>query len=139
VGATSQKGLACWISRPKWRLRKTVRNITARSAEWDLPLEGYEIHLGVSQGPDCIPSDDHPGRPPDGAISPDGKVSGTYLHGLFGADAYRARAAGRALAFAEVADDFREDVDAALDEIAAELDRLVGFERMMQASGVIGR
>ena len=34
---------------------------------------------------------------------------------------------------------FRADVDAALDEIAAELDRLVGIERLMSISAVIGR
>ena len=46
-----------------------------------LPLSGYEIHLGRTIGPDC----DRPfalfGNTPDGAVSADGRVIGTYLHG----------------------------------------------------------
>lgn len=117
---------------------KTVRNIKARSAEHDVDLSGYEIHLGVSHGPDCArPMTILDGRP-DGAISPDGKVSGTYLHGLFDSDAYRAKLlAGFGIRGGTT--NYRADVDAALDEIAAELDRLVGFERLMRTSAPMRR
>ncbi len=117
---------------------KTVRNIKARSAEHDVDLSGYEIHLGVSHGPDSTrPMTFLDGRP-DGAISPDGKVSGTYLHGLFDSDAYRAKLlAGFGIRGGTT--NFRADVDAALDDIAAELDRLVRFERLMQTSALMRR
>jgi adenosylcobyric acid synthase len=56
----------------------------------DVALRGYEMHIGTTQGPDCA-------RPfaflatgaPEGAISPDGKVMGTYIHGLFADDRQR--------------------------------------------------
>jgi adenosylcobyric acid synthase len=54
----------------------------------DLPVEGYEIHRGESEG-DATPLLTLDGRP-DGAISPDGRVAGSYLHGLFHNDALRA-------------------------------------------------
>ncbi len=101
---------------------KTVRTPLARSVRFDTPLEGYEIHLGRTTGPDCA-------RPvaiiddvPDGATSADGRVFGTYLHGLFGADAFRGLflqsigASGSALRY-------HDDVEHALDEIAADLER----------------
>ncbi len=49
----------------------------------DAPVEGYEIHMGVSHG-DALaqPAFTIDGRP-EGALSPDGQVLGTYLHGLF--------------------------------------------------------
>jgi adenosylcobyric acid synthase len=103
---------------------KTVRNSEAWSTEHDVPLAGYQIHLGVTQGADCErPSAIIDGEP-DGAVSPDGRVMGTYLHGLFGSDAYR----GRLLASFGLSGertDYRKSVDTALDEVAAELETVL--------------
>ena len=70
---------------------KTVRNVTARSVAFDVPLDGYEIHLGRTTGPDCLRPSAIINGVEDGATSADGKVFGTYLHGLFGADAFRGK------------------------------------------------
>ncbi len=65
---------------------KLVKGIHTATSE---PIEGYEIHLGRSEGPDCArPVVIVEGRS-DGAISPDGKIQGTYVHGLFTGDAFR--------------------------------------------------
>ncbi|RMG93586.1 MAG: cobyric acid synthase [Candidatus Dadabacteria bacterium] len=59
------------------------------------PLQGYEIHMGRTRlGPEARPLLDlrrRGGDPwhPDGAVSPDGRVFGTYLHGLFDNDGFR--------------------------------------------------
>lgn len=46
-------------------------------------ISGYEIHAGLSQGPDLQrPLVELPDRH-DGVISADGQIAGTYLHGLF--------------------------------------------------------
>jgi adenosylcobyric acid synthase len=52
-------------------------------------VRGYEIHLGQSDGPDRD-------RPmftveglPEGAVRADGRVMGSYLHGMFTEDAFR--------------------------------------------------
>ncbi|MGH9035490.1 MAG: cobyric acid synthase [Acidimicrobiia bacterium] len=63
-------------------------------------MAGYQIHHGrtVGAGP-WIELDDHWGTEADGARSPDGRVLGTTLHGLFDPDGFRsaflAEVAGR--------------------------------------------
>ncbi|RWK53686.1 cobyric acid synthase [Mesorhizobium sp.] len=100
---------------------KTVRNVNARSVQFDLPLEGYEIHLGRTTGPDTQRASAVINGANDGAVSADGKVSGTYLHGLFSADAFRAKFLEN-LGVKGGGIDYRAEVERALDEIAAELE-----------------
>ncbi len=100
---------------------KTVRNSSARSVPFDLPLEGYEIHLGRTTGPDTVRPSTVINGADDGAISADGKVVGTDLHGLFSADAFRARYL-ESLGVAGGGIDYRAEVEKALDDVAAELE-----------------
>lgn len=100
---------------------KTVRNVSARSPQFDLPLEGYEIHLGRTTGPDTLRPSAVINGAADGAVSVDGKVSGTYLHGLFSADAFRAKFLEN-LGVKGGGIDYRAEVERALDEVAAELE-----------------
>ncbi|WP_376704119.1 cobyric acid synthase [Mesorhizobium sp. ISC25] len=100
---------------------KTVRNVSARSVQFDLPLEGYEIHLGRTTGPDTLRPSAVINGIDDGAISADGKVLGTYMHGLFSADAFRAKFL-ESLGVKSGGIDYRAEVERALDEIAAELE-----------------
>ncbi|MFC5743877.1 cobyric acid synthase [Dyella tabacisoli] len=63
---------------------KQLHQVHGRLAFADACVRGYEIHCGVSNGPalampSCVLAD---GRQ-DGALSADGCVLGSYLHGLF--------------------------------------------------------
>lgn len=103
---------------------KTVRNSRAWSREYDVALEGYEIHLGKTTGADCSRAPVEIDGRPDGAMSPDGRVMGTYLHGLFGSDAYRS-ALLKSFGIEGGGGNYRRSVDAALDEIALELETVL--------------
>jgi adenosylcobyric acid synthase len=63
---------------------KQLRNVDGTLQIDATPISGYEIHAGVSQGPalqrPSVLLDD--GRC-DGALSADGQIIGTYLHGIF--------------------------------------------------------
>ncbi|RVD14316.1 cobyric acid synthase CobQ, partial [Mesorhizobium sp. M4B.F.Ca.ET.017.02.2.1] len=120
-GATEAEGLGLLDIETLMEPEKTVRNVSARSVQFDLPLEGYEIHLGRTVGPDLARPSAIINGIDDGAISADGKVVGTYLHGLFSADAFRARFL-ESLGVKGGGIDYRADVERALDEVAAELE-----------------
>ncbi len=57
-------------------------------------MQGYEIHMGrttATRGAldPLLRLDGDEGLHDDGAVSLDGRVAGTYLHGLFANDAFR--------------------------------------------------
>ncbi|RKE84714.1 cobyric acid synthase [Rhizobium sp. AG855] len=100
---------------------KTVRNSRAHCLDYDVPLSGYEIHLGVTDGPDRARAPVVIDGRADGAGSPDGRIKGTYLHGLFSSDAYR-RGLLQSFGISGGGGDYRAVVDSALDDVAAELE-----------------
>jgi len=56
-----------------------------------VPFSGYEMHMGMTTGPDCARFFSRLSNGAcDGAMSADGRVIGTYIHGLFGDDRQRA-------------------------------------------------
>jgi len=69
---------------------KRVERIAGRHVATGQPVDGYEIHLGRTKGPDCARPFLEVAGLPEGAASPDGRVAGTYVHGLFASDAFRA-------------------------------------------------
>ena len=116
---------------------KTVRNSSAVLAEDNTPLEGYEIHLGVTTGPDCArPLVLIDGRP-DGAVSADGSVRGCYLHGLFSSDPYRSRLIEN-LGGASSGASHRVQVEAALDELAGHIETHLDVDALLEKAAEIG-
>jgi len=68
---------------------KTTARFIGRESRSGLPVSGYEIHLGRTEGADrSRPWLERDGIG-EGAISADGLVRGSYVHGLFGDDAFR--------------------------------------------------
>ena len=112
--------------------RKTLRESTGVSVVDGAPFHGYEIHVGRTEGPDgerpLLRFSD--GRP-DGAVSPDGRVRGAYVHGLFGDDAQRRAWLG--WIGADVSGlAYEREVEATLDALAAHLERHVPVERLLE-------
>ncbi|MEL6818409.1 MAG: cobyric acid synthase [Pseudomonadota bacterium] len=112
---------------------KTVRNTRATSVDGNHPLTGYEIHLGQTSGSDCdrpvIKVDDRF----DGASSVDGRVFGTYLHGLFESGAYR-QAFLKRLGVLSTGVDHQQNIEQALDELAAAMEQVLDIDAMLDAA-----
>ncbi len=113
---------------------KTTEPVSGRHVGSGEAVTGYEIHVGSTAGPDCArPVVDLGGRV-DGATSPDGLVAGTYVHGLFSADAFRRAFLADAGIAASLA--YETSVDAALDGLADHLERHVAIDRLLEIAGL---
>jgi adenosylcobyric acid synthase len=107
--------------------QKTLTRVSALHAATGQPIDAYEIHIGHTEGPDRA----HPfailNGAPEGAVSPDGRVHGSYLHGLFASDAFRKAFLARL--DVPVADQpYRIRVESALDALADHIDAHLDVE-----------
>ncbi|PWR20094.1 cobyric acid synthase CobQ [Zavarzinia compransoris] len=114
---------------------KRLAEVTGRSLDDGIAFTGYEMHMGRTAGPDTaralVKLAD--GRR-DGAISADGLVRGTYVHGLFTGNDQRAawleRLGSRAEGF-----DHHARIEAALDGLADHLEAHLALDRMLGFAG----
>ena len=86
-----------------------------------LPLSGYHMHMGETSGPDTARPFAQLEGAPEGAVSANGRVMGTYLHGLFSADAFRRKFLENLAISTDPLLDFDAEIDNALDALAAHL------------------
>ncbi|AJA11531.1 Cobyric acid synthase [Sphingopyxis fribergensis] len=96
-------------------------------------IEGYEMHMGETVGPGIAsPFAILADGAQDGAV--EGHVIGSYLHGLFASPDMR-RALLARIGLAGSGRDYAADVDAALDEIAAELSAHADIDGLLRLAG----
>lgn len=119
---------------------KQLHNVKGLTVAEGATVTGYEIHNGVSTGPALsAPLFDIEGRP-EGAISEDGQIIGSYLHGLFDhPEACRALLTRLGLKDAEHVDyqAHRErELDRLADMLEAHIDMEAVLALLMPASGV---
>ena len=109
---------------------KRLEAVHGTTAE-GVPFSGYEMHMGVTDGPDrARPFGRLADGTTEGAISADGRVIGSYIHGLFADD--RQRAAWLARFGAGTANVAYDDlVESTLDGLAAHLAAHLDLDRML--------
>lgn len=114
---------------------KTLRRFSSRTED-GIAIDGYEMHMGATTGPDTE-------RPmfmldgnAEGATSGDGRILGCYVHGLFTSDEYRARFLSA----------FRDEhvnsraydrmVEETLDELADHVEKNLDVEALAKIAGL---
>ena len=98
------------------------------------PFSGYEMHMGETVGTDCARAFAQlTDGANDGAMSPDGRVIGTYVHGLFTDDRQRGAWMARFAAGAPQTA-YNASVDAILDRLAEHLEAHVDIDRLLTVS-----
>ena len=128
--AASVDGLGLLDVETRLTAEKRLVAVTGTTADGG-PFAGYEMHMGATEGPDrARPFAQLADATPEGAVSADGRVSGTYIHGLFADD--RQRGAGwRGSAPRRGGFDYEAGVDATLDGLAAHLEKHVDLDRLI--------
>ena len=112
---------------------KIVRPVAGACASSGCEISGYEIHVGDTAGPDCENPMLTIESRAEGAVSPNGRIAGTYVHGCFSSDSYRrhyllqlqARPSGL---------EYDRQVDAALDELAADLELALDVDSLLSSA-----
>lgn len=110
---------------------KLLTEVNGTELSSGVPFKGYEMHIGRTNGPDCdrrlLALNDGRG---EGASSPDGRVSGCYVHGLFADDCQRAHWLS-ALGGMPSELNYERDVDATLDALARHLAEHIDCDRLL--------
>lgn len=117
--------------------KKHLTRVSAAHPSTGTTLEGYEIHIGETSGPDCANAWLRVAGQPHGAASRDGQVRGGYLHGLFTSDAFRA-AFLDGLGGQGATLDYGAEVEATLDALADHMGAHMDLKALAGLMGQVG-
>ena len=118
--------------------QKSLTRVSAVYAETKQPIEAYEIHIGRTEGPDRARPFARIDGAAEGAISTDGRVQGSYLHGLFTSDDFR-RAYLARLGVAASNESYSVKIEDALDALAEHIEKHLDVEGIACPSALRAR
>jgi adenosylcobyric acid synthase len=104
---------------------KRLTRVAATCVATGADMQGYEIHIGRTEGADRARPFAHVDGAPEGAVSADGRIVGSYLHGIFAGDGFRRAflqgfgVAGGGLSYGAVVE---QTLDALADHMETHLD-----------------
>jgi adenosylcobyric acid synthase len=111
---------------------KTLRDVKGVDLATGQSVRGYEMHVGATTGPGAI-------RPMlrlrdgvTGAVSPNGRVAGCYLHGLFAGDAFRRAFIAGLGGTGDAGLAYETRIETTLDALAAHLERHVDIAALLE-------
>ena len=132
--AGSTEGLGLLNVNTEMLPEKTLKKVTAIHRDSKLAVNGYEIHLGRTTGEDCDRPFSYLDKEPEGACSKDGRISGSYLHGLFCSDDFR-RAFLESLGALPSSDlKYEKSLDDVLDELANHIEDQLDVDALLKVA-----
>ncbi len=109
---------------------KTLTLVTGTHVASGKPIRGYEIHLGETSGADCRRPFAQLTGGADGAVSPNRRIAGTYLHGCFASDAFRTCFL-EAIGAKSLVSNYENEIDATLDALAEHVSKAVSLTALL--------
>jgi adenosylcobyric acid synthase len=110
--------------------QKTVTRVAASHAATGERIEAYEIHIGLTEGQDRTRPFAILDGAPEGAVSADGRVHGSYMHGLFASDRFR-RAFLAQMDIPAADQHYRARVDDALDALSDHIENHLDVDGLL--------
>ena len=110
--------------------QKSLTRVQAIHVETKQPIAAYEIHIGRTEGADRTRPFASVGGMAEGAISADGRVQGSYLHGLFSSDDFR-RAWLARLGVSSFGGGYSARMESALDALAGHIEKHLDVEGIL--------
>lgn len=116
-------------------VEKSLCERKAQELTTDRPVTGYEMHMGRTTGPGLqkpmIRFTDTGEN--DGAVSADGRVLGSYMHGIFSDDDFRRAYLSRFRADREAGPAYEKQVEDTLDALADHLEEHAEIDAILAA------
>ena len=109
---------------------KALTRVKAVHAATGEALEAYEIHIGRTEGEDLARPFAIVNGLAEGAVSADGLVHGTYLHGLFSSDEFRKAFLAR-LGIAASGEHYRAGVERVLEKLADHIEKHLDVDGLL--------
>ncbi len=132
--AGTSEGLGFLDVETRMSQNKSLTRVNASYGVRALTIEGYEIHIGETHGPDCARPFAYIEDRPEGAQSLTGQVKGTYLHGLFSNDLFR-KAFLTGIGIDSGIGNYESDVEQTLDALAAHIEGHLDIDQMLGVAG----
>ena len=132
--AGTSEGLGFLDIETRMSQNKSLTRVNASYGVRALTIEGYEIHIGETHGPDCARPFAYIEDRPEGAQSLTGQVKGTYLHGLFSNDLFR-KAFLTGIGIDSGIGNYESDVEQTLDALAAHIEGHLDIDQMLGVAG----
>ncbi len=115
---------------------KTLVEVHGEDIIGGAPIAGYEMHVGITSGPatarPMLRLTNGVGSRPEGAVSPDGRIAGCYLHGLFAGDAFRHAFLAGLKPRAASGISYDHEIESTLDALADHLSRHLDLDRILE-------
>ncbi|MEH6402152.1 MAG: cobyric acid synthase [Sneathiella sp.] len=97
-------------------------------------IAGYHMHLGKCEGAALSKPFLHLSSGPDGVLSADRKLMGTYLHGLFANDDFRQKLLLRFSKKIHLSEAFEHRIETTLDQLAQHMESYLDLDKMLEVA-----
>ena len=116
--------------------KKMLQRVIGVDTVYNENICGYEIHIGTTDGPDCERPVINVGTNnkirQDGASTRDGRITGSYVHGVFASDGFR-KAFLDALGMQQTSSiNFNLEIEDTLDKLADHLEQFIDVKSLFE-------